>query len=719
MKPPFFLGLILAAWAASCLFSARAAEPTLSSGGATATPPALGDLHVLQPAAPQAFFFRTPEQAGVLTSPYGEWERKFRPLQGIAGKALNEESPSRYPYNVDFFTRFKQDHPRQLVLLHMNGNAREPRFQPEAFFAGHWLYFNGARITADVPATEGELDLAVEDATLFLVQTGLDKKSNEDVGLCVLGPDGRPDWSRSEQVQLVAVNPGQNTIRVLRGQYGTRPRAFAGGQAYAAAHATEGPWGEKAHLMWFYNFSTEAPRDPRGRSLADVLSEDIARRFLPGGELAAFDGLEFDVLWHDPLYHPDLRQQNKDGRRGPDLDADGRIDPRFIGPANSYGLGQIEFLRRLRARMGPDKLILADGGYEIMQRGFGLLNGIESEGWPNSRDNTLLTWSSGLDRFAFWRANSHPPHFNYIRHHLGKKDPWGLHRLVLAGGVFADAAFSSFAGFPEPEAAGEVGVFDELRQGTEKKLAWLGAPLGPPVRLAARQPDLLQGLGDPIQPGLLERLDSADATFALVGGRLQITARDPAAGTMHFRVRGLTVPGPDLFVSLTASCAPVQGTPPEMARLLFLGAGTGAILKPAVTPIDRWLRSHRPMQYGGLQTWVNGRHFPSSFYFRQLAGGEVELECEVESGEPLWITRLTAHAHPDATYRLFEQGLVLANPSAAPYTFDLEAIAPGRRFRRLQGSSRQDTQTNNGAPVAGHLTLPPLDALFLVSAQKP
>jgi hypothetical protein len=57
--------------------------------------------------------------------------------------------------------------------------------------------------------------------------------------------------------------------------------------------------------------------------------------------------------------------------------------------------------------------------------------------------------------------------------------------------------------------------------------------------------------------------------------------------------------------------------------------------------------------------------------------------------------------------------LVLANPSAKPYVFDLQAIAPGRKFSRIQGSPTQDPGTNNGQSVKESVTLAPLDALFL------
>ncbi len=83
-------------------------------------------------------------------------------LDGIMGKTLDEEVPGTQSPNIPFFTRFKQAHPKQAVLLHLNGNSRDPR----------------------------------------------------------------------------------------------------------------------------------CPRDAKGRTCSDVLAEDIARRFLPGGALAAFDGLE-------------------------------------------------------------------------------------------------------------------------------------------------------------------------------------------------------------------------------------------------------------------------------------------------------------------------------------------------------------------------------------------------------------------------------------------
>jgi hypothetical protein len=112
-------------------------------------------------------------------------------------------------------------------------------------------------------------------------------------------------------------------------------------------------------------------------------------------------------------------------------------------------------------------------------------------------------------------------------------------------------------------------------------------------------------------------------------------------------------------------------------------------------------------------TWVNNRAFPAAFYFRDMRSTSVDLNFKVEGNEPVTIHHLTAHAHPDVIYRLFENGLVLANPSANPYTFDLKTIAPDRKFSRIPGSPTQDPATNSGQPVGESVNLGPLDALFL------
>lgn len=228
--------------------------------------------------------------------------------------------------------------------------------------------------------------------------------------------------------------------------------------------------------------------------------------------------------------------------------------------------------------------MLADGHSVRSQRGFGILNGIESEGWPTLNDFEMRDWSGGLNRHAFWAANGRSPVFNYINHkYIEPGDspgatrrpdyPMGINRLVFAAAVFTDAAVC-YSPPPRPEPGGVFGIWDELRMGTEHRLGWLGKPLGPPQRLAEQACDLLDRAGQPPSAELLARLSGDGVRFEVDGDRLKLEATDSDADTMRFRLNDMPLDGEDLFVSLTASADPMSPYPETMARLAYVGIET-------------------------------------------------------------------------------------------------------------------------------------------------
>ena len=678
-----------------------------------------GPLRLAGDAYPRAFFFRRSEsQAGGGKLTFQEWEESFRPLMGIMGKALDEEVPGR-SHNIGFFTRFKQAHPDQAVLLHFNGNARDPRWESQRFFAGHWLYFNGAKVLSAASPDERESVLQVSDASLFETGAGRYRNSNDDIGLCVLGADGRPDWNESEQVQLLSVDRGKNTIRVRRGCYGTKARAFPAGKAYAAAHCTEGPFGKDSNTLWFYNYSATCPKDARGQSCADVLVTHLGEIFGSGGPLAAFDGLEFDVLNNVP----------GGGRprsvRGPDCDADGAADGGVVSGANVYGAGVIEFCRQLRSQLGEGRIIMADGATKrnTSQRAFGILNGIESEGWPHLSDHEIRDWSGGLNRHFFWGLNARQPAFNYINHKFVNPGvgsvaerqpevPFHIHRLVFAAAVFTDSAIC----YSYPPPGGDERAFpiwDEFVMGAENRPGWLGKPIGPAVRLAAREPDLLGGKGKPIRGELLRRFESDEARMEFDQGAVKLTAKNPEAAQFRVRLKDVPCAGPDLFVLVSARAGPMRKAPAEMARQMHLGIASPAESGPDARAGRPGKKSKDEPPGEQFTTWVNTKEFTSGFYFNDVRPPKVDLELVMESAEPVWISAVTAHASPDAMFREFEHGLVVANPSPRPYTFDLAKLFPGGQFRRLTATPQQDPIANNGGLVGESLTLGPQEGLFL------
>ncbi|MBM4087863.1 MAG: hypothetical protein FJ276_00320 [Planctomycetes bacterium] len=823
-------------------------------------------LEILGEKYPRAFFFRATEGAYVERRypTYDSWAENFDRLQGIMGKCLDEECIGREPRNAEFFSRFKKQHPTQAVLLHFNGNARDPRYHTRKYFPGHWIYRKATVIARDVPAEDGESVIHVEDASDFRIGAGRYKTSNDDVALFGITADGTHDWDHCEQLQLLEVDAKANTIKVKRGCYGTKPSAFKAGRSRAAAHEVEGPWGQTNNIMWFYNFSAICPKDKSGKTCADHVVDDLAAWFGPGGALAAFDGLEFDVMFNTT--------------RG-DTNGDGAVDDGVIDGVNYYGIGVIEFARQLRERMTDNFIIQGDGalgpGGMRSQRAFGLLNGIESEGFPNLNDWDFSDWSGGMNRHYFWRDNAREPVFNYVNHKWNQSVPgkpgvtrhpdvpFSRHRLALAACQFFDAATCySFAPRQDPD--GLFGIWDELRCGTDGKIGWLGKPEGPATRLAATTPNLIEGQG------------SGEALALAISGRVKaeatadgvrITSVDPSASGVSFQLGDVPTNGQDLYVAVEMKGEPMRGCPREMARFAQVSAAggmidlmaeepletgmrlrgaserpidasTGAMVRSRLTEVDgnrqpviavhppyknakgytfwsqevdvphasvlhfsigmsekapersdgvwfqvfaadvtagrvgswekifeqsskkdAWLPQQVSLEaHGGnrvrlkfvadcgpkdnattdqaswtaarilpagasdaqvtpavrYMTWVNDHWFPSSFYYGHIQSPKVNLSFEVEGNEPVVLRSVAAHAHPDVVCRIFEGGVVLANPSRNPYTFDLDTLSPGRKYRRLQGTATQDTQTNNGQPVVGKVTVGERDALFLI-----
>lgn len=381
----------------------------------------------------------------------------------------------------------------------------------------------------------------------------------------------------------------------------------------------------------------------------------------------------------------------------PDVDADGKPDNGIINGVNAYGNGIVEFFRRLREKMDKTKFVMADGWEKNNQRAFGIINGIESEGWPTLTDFQIRDWSGGLNRQTFWMENTRAPGFSYIVHKFNPdganieldplKFPWGIHRLVFAGAMFTDSAITFVLNPPnEPGATISQAVWDEMWQGTDKKLGWLGKPVGAATHLGEREKNLLEGAD------LLSRLQGDGIDFTRDGNAIKIATKNP--GDLRFKLGGITTNATDLLFTFTLRADPMQGYAPEIGRLIQFGAAT--------RPND--------LSYA----WANQKEFTFRHYASDWQG--TELAFVVESNAPIWISDVRAYAFQDVMYREFENGLVLANPSARPFTFDLRTLFPNKAWRRIKGSSKQDPTTNNGAAVDASLTLPAKDAIFLVKA---
>jgi hypothetical protein len=437
----------------------------------------------------------------------------------------------------------------------------------------------------------------------------------------------------------------------------------------------------------------------------------------PGGLLYNIDGVTLDVFFNQPDLRADRDLRTDGVERLPDFDGDGVGDD--LSQDNRYSVGVVEFMRDLKEAFGDDRFVLSDGFLLNNQRAFGVINGSEAEGWPNRWDWNIENWSGGTNNMLFWYANSVHPKLSYMNHAYGYVDysKIGAHhaRLVIAASTLTNSVYvlSSKAGpsgspsgvlqfEPDPEDPFSD-IWDEVVMGKERKLGWLGKPLGPAVRMAALQTDELGGEGAPPSESLLDRLDGSGVTFNVEDGALKLESED---SEIRFELGDVPCDGSELTVIVTARGEPLQGYPPEYPRLMVAGVQKGL---PLPGPEDRIFSE--PNRFA---SYVNQKEFTSGFFFSNLDQGRVDLEFSIEGPEPIWITKLEAYCHPDAMYREFEDGLVLASPSHHPYEFDLAELFPGQKFRRLQGSPQQDPETNDGSQVGDTVELQGKDGLFLV-----
>ena len=669
---------------------------------------------ILDSGYPRAGYFRTSEWTAANSKSgftYAKWEAEHALLGGIYGKVLGEESVGTEEKDkegltkLDYFNRYKNRFPDKLVLLHFNGNARMPVCRPGALFAGHWLYYAPARVLSAIPATSDATTIRVASVAPLSLTEGRYGQNGTDICLVRIR-NGSVDWTHIEQATVTAIDKAAGAITIRRGQYGTVPLDFRAGAAFAFPHASEGPFGPKGQkppLLWKYNYSLDAPRDARGRILADTLSDEIAGLFAADGKLRLFDGLEFDAMSDHPKPEGTAARKKIDF----DFNADGAAEDGLRYGLSRYGLGARRFLEELRRKMGPGKIIMADIG----QRGFGILNGVESEGFPRSQWFDFVLWSERMNKMDYWTRHSASPAFSLIagkfeaEEGMNPKDPAGFVplsaiRLQIAASALCGAAYFPFYK-PNPESK-NLTIWDELVMGQTRRTGWLGMPVADTVYLSERLPSAI-GAGWP------KKLSSESATIKPQGKGAVIAGK--GTGDIAFTLSGTPYKNNAIFVTMTVRAAPRKGAPAEYARLMTVACGQ---------KVKTWRK-----QELALDAYVGAEPFTARFYFSKnryeikSPGDPCDLLFTVEGPEPVYVESIEIRNEPDVAYREFQNGLVLANPSDRSFTFDLQSLFPDKSFTRLTATDGQDQSVNNGKPAGKMVTVPGRDALFLSLGSTP
>ena len=668
------LAFAVLAVASSCIAANTPQQPShITLNEQTGLGGELGRLRAWDAGYPRLLFFRNCEGWARAGMPPETFDSYVSKAVGMIGKTFNEEVLNTAPGNARYFSAYKQRHPEQMVLIHFNGLSHDPRFVPETFKAAHWLHHNGCRLTGNLD--EHETQLKVEDVSLFKLGSSLSE--NDNITICGMGSDGRIDWNTYEYVHLVALDEKRNMLTVKRGCLGTESRAWEEGKSYVAAVMARPLDQETGQRRWNYNYSMHAPRDAHGRHLSDVFSDYLAAHLTAKGDCAALDGIGFDMF---PAGAPlALEKQVNRAGRGVDCNGDGQWDFGILDGVNQFRLGAREFLVKLREKLGPEKLITVDMG----RRGYaGLLNGIESEGWPNPFDPEIDRWSQGMNEHRWWTTRAAQPHASYIHmkyalRRAGKNERVKIAdnaaRLVMGSAMMLHGVLT-VNHRPQADAI----VRDELCRGEDLVVNWLGRPLEPPRRLVFDTPSLYA--------------DRKTKVF-------EAKARD--ADSFGFALKNLPCGGKACTVRFEVRCEPLQGFPTDTARRLVVGLDL---------PDNPHVNS-RPYDW----TWMDGEWFEASFFLRNMDAKAFDLLLNAEGRGAVQIRNLAVYTGADVMTRRFENGLVLVNPSNAPFAFDLKTLYSDFRGHRLK-SRQQKAPVIAGQFVSGTVTVPPRDSLFLVES---
>ena len=352
---------------------------------------------------------------------------------------------------------------------------------------------------------------------------------------------------------------------------------------------------------------------------------------------------------------------------------------------------------------------------DMNRRADSALNGVESEGWPSPFDLETNEWSSGMNEHRFWAERGAQPrltyiHYKYANRREGEENqrvnfPFSRSRLILAAAMMLGDALTTNNG-PAPEADEKYGMFDELKMGAERRANWLGQPVEAPRALALSSPDLLNGEGVAMNEAFRAKISSADSRIEFLNEGtpvLKAAARDATAESFTIALSGIPLSGPDLVLSFRVKADPMRELTSDVARRVSVKLETPSVAPEA--PKELW-------------TWAGGEWFDARFYFRSLTGQSADFTISAEDSGAFYLSDIQAFAHPDALAREFENGLVLANPGLAPYTFPLDKLYPGKPFRRLKGSPAQDPETNNGQTAGAEVEIEPRDGLFLVREKR-
>ncbi|GHU98471.1 hypothetical protein FACS1894159_01010 [Bacteroidia bacterium] len=599
---------------------------------------------------PQYFAFRG-EMSKPIHKNYEVWSEFFGEASGLMRKLVLEEIPINTE-SSKWANKYAAAHPEKLVMMHLNGEARQVAAFPEVlkrYFPGHWVYQGGSKVVAGVKAADNVIKVA--DAKSFTLKGYIKRDQKpysylpQHVIIVRLDEKGNKLWYESEYATVAAVDYKANTVTLERGQFFSKPLDFGEGKAYMAP-VTGGLWGN--NVMWFYNLSLACPRDRNGRQAWEVFADEIVEWLSPKGPLENVEGIAFDVNYFDVT------------ERGAkwDTDNDGKNDGGWVGEQNQWRRGDWQFLARLRERLGPDFILSGDAHHPTNQQALGIMNGMESEGLVQ-HDDMWRGISRTINTHLYWKRNNKTRwDYRYVVLKMGAQDEKDAPRMRR----FATAMASCL------EACVTMPQDRSFMPAQFEKPGSMGMVNGPLVRYATTTKEMLTM----DNATLAGRMTGQNCEVAVRDGKILITAK---AGNkernLKFTIDGIALPAGELTFFMNARATdPLDGFTKEhyVPRMVWLRPeklpdyGEGAFHNNYFTSIYGMISTHSAEDV--------------SYYFRRVEAGVQNIQVEIQGNGGVEINSLRLYNAPDVVARRFDKLVVIVNPSMDPVDVNPSALFP-------------------------------------------
>ncbi|WP_298238947.1 T9SS type A sorting domain-containing protein [uncultured Algibacter sp.] len=605
--------------------------------------------------------------------------------------------------------RFLTAAPEKHILSHINGVAPvvhdyqdHQRKAKANYFPGHFAFKPGSILKQN--SGRDKTTLKVSNTDVFSLKEYVYRKSGNpnidipsDILMVALDENGDRDWSKYEYLSLVSINEAEGNITVIRGCYGSTSVKFLKDQAILLP-ITGYSWSR--NVYWRLNLSIDCPFDANGDQASDVFSDFIGQETvdLPSN-ISYTNGVALDIAAF--FVKPEIDSNN-----------DNIADGGYINGENRWRIGQNDFAKKLRTRLGDETIIISDGSLLRHQKSIDEFNGLELEGLVSNLD-AYRGITNTINNYTYWQKFGRDKQFSFIADKVNPVPEADKSKFItlshgmstvlgVASGLIKSPDYIDYPYLLEGDINGDTG--------------WLGLPVAP-LKIAYSEENIMISI------------DSL-MNSAVVGNGTLRTFSDGTTWTVKANDSGMSTEAALLDAEFPNVDVDKEEMPKEYTHLYLSGIDLSneIILKmdlkamapvagfDATSAVPTSVIGYLPesLNYDDID---NNKHYKeflgiagtkgyhtNLFYLRKNTEQNTTLKLSFEELKDMKIKNVEMITGPLVVFREFENGFVIVNNSE----YDTEVNID---FEEESSCSFKDV-TNDEFTNGASLAIPALTARF-------